>query len=281
MNDLLIVLASSGAGVLLLILAIWWGPKGHVAAAVEGKAAAHAENGMGEKLDNPALGVGAFYDAQTDAFLQVYGEVIQAFRTRDVRNLLDAQVKAIGLKEGLVAIDAGCGVAGPACYFAGETGAEIHAVTISAVQAEKARLKVMEKGLESQVKVVHGDYHELDALFPENSVDIVYFLESFGHSHDKEKAIAAAWKVLKPGGKLYIKDLFLKEVGREAHRAVMAREVERINTAYHYHIADLYAVLGKSRSSVDNGVRVPPVGPRGRRPMRPAHRLLFGPQCPR
>lgn len=193
--------------------------------------------------------VAEFYDATTDDFQKVYGDVIQAFRTHDLSNLLDYQAKMIGLEKGMVAIDAGCGVAGPACHFAQKTGARIEAVTISGVQAEKARAKVQSEDLENQVSVHHGDYHQLQGQFAENSVDRVYFLESFGHSHDKAKAIDSAFKVLKPGGKIYIKDLFLKEALRPEHKAVMDREVKRINDAYHYQIGDLYKVLAHFRKT--------------------------------
>lgn len=193
--------------------------------------------------------VGAFYDASTADFLKVYGEVIQAFRTRDPRQLLDYQIKAIGFKAGEVAVDAGCGVGGPACYFAAQTGVEIHALTISAVQAQLAQEQVAAKGLSAQVHVHHADYHQMGQLLPAASADVVYFLESFGHSHDKEAAIAAAWQVLKPGGRLYIKDLFLKEPLHPGHVPLMQREVDRINGAYRYHIADLYDVLRILRQS--------------------------------
>lgn len=175
--------------------------------------------------------------------------MIQAFRTRDLSNLLDYQIQAIGLEKGMLAIDAGCGIGGPACYFAAQSGCQIEAVTISGVQAEKARAKVATAGLEQQVRVHHGDYHALHELFSANSADRVYFLESFGHSHDKNAALDSAFQVLKPGGQLYIKDLFLKEPLRPEHAALMQREADRINKAYHYHIADLYAVLAHLRKS--------------------------------
>ena len=187
--------------------------------------------------------VGAFYDAHTTDFLQVYGEVIQAFRTRDLTHLLDYQRRAIGFQAGEVAVDAGCGVGGPACYFAKHADVEVHAVTISAEQARLAREKAAAEGLADRVHVHHADYHMLPALLPPASVDVVYFLESFGHSHDKDAALASAWQVLRPGGRLYIKDLFLKEPLHPGHVPLMQREVDRINAAYRYHIADLYAVL--------------------------------------
>lgn len=211
---------------------------------------------MGSKPELPATvptsgaaAVGEFYDATTQDFLKVYGEVIQAFRTRDLDKLLDYQVQAIGFKAGEVAVDAGCGVAGPACHFAAQTGVHIHAVTISAVQAGMARQNIADKGLSDRIQVHHADYHQLHQVLAPASVDVVYFLESFGHSHDKDAAIAAAWQVLKPGGRLYIKDLFLKEPLHPGHGPLMQREVDRINAAYRYHIADLYAVLRTLRKT--------------------------------
>lgn len=241
MSAPIIVLLAIGAGLLMLVAALLLGVGGHAVPAEEKAPARKPQPSQPEK------DVGAFYDAHTDAFLQVYGEVIQAFRTHDVRHLLDAQIAAMGLNSDQIAIDAGCGVAGPATYFAEKTGARIEAVTISAVQAELARTRIAEKGLAGQVQVHHGDYHKLDQLFPHNSADLVYFLESFGHSHDKEAALAAAWNALKPGGKLYIKDLFLKETDSVPHQVLMQREVDRINQAYRYNIADLHAVLSTLR----------------------------------
>lgn len=187
--------------------------------------------------------VGRFYDATTSDFVKVYGEVIQAFRTKNPETLLNYQIQAMGLKPEMVAIDAGCGVCGPACHFAAHSGASIQAVTISKVQAEKAKEKIDSRNLGDKVEVQVGDYHQLSSLFPKDHADVVYFLESFGHSHDHAAAIDSAWGVLKPGGMLYIKDLFLKEAVLPGHRPLMDREVQRINQAYRYNIADLYEVL--------------------------------------
>ena len=192
--------------------------------------------------------VGRFYDRNMDAFHEVYGEVIQCFRTVDVSRLLDLQAKTMGLAPGMKVLDAGCGVCGPAIYFAHHYGVNVDAVTISAVQAELARDRVRQAGMAERVRVTYGDYHELPQLFTAATYDVVYFLESFGHSHDKRAALTAAWEMLRPGGALYIKDLFIKEAAIEQHRAELAANVRRINEAYHYEIGDLYDVLRLVRS---------------------------------
>lgn len=187
--------------------------------------------------------VGEFYNEYNDKFLQVYGEVIQAFRTHDVGKLLDYQIEVMGFKPGMKVVDAGCGVCGPAIYFAQNAGVEVHAVTISKEQYEVAQMRISEAGVADKVKVYLGDYHELKNLLDSDGYDVVYFLESFGHSPYHQKAINSAWKVLKSGGLLYIKDLFRREPLLEEHAAKIEREIKKINEAYRYNIADLYEVL--------------------------------------
>lgn len=193
--------------------------------------------------NHSATEVGDFYNAQTDNFLKVYGEVIQAFRTNDVKKLLDYQIETIGFEPGQRVLDAGCGVCGPARFFAKNAGIQVEAITISEDQVEKSRAYIAAEGLEGNVNVTHGDYHQLEKYYEADSFDIVYFLESFGHATNHEQVLHSAWGMLKPGGKLYIKDLFIKEAAIESLKKDIRREVKNINDAYRYNIADLYEVL--------------------------------------
>jgi ubiquinone/menaquinone biosynthesis C-methylase UbiE len=187
--------------------------------------------------------VGEFYDRTNDAFVAVYGDVIQAFRTHDLGHLLHHQAAMMELKSGMKVLDAGCGVCGPALFFAQHYQVQIDAVTASKVQADAARERITAAGMGENVRVVQGDYHHLSTQFAAGTYDVVYFLESFGHSFDKQAAIASAWEMLKPGGRLYIKDLFVKEPSIPDHAAQIAHNVARINEAYRYNVGDLYAVL--------------------------------------
>ena len=188
--------------------------------------------------------VGQFYDDTHEQFLSVYGDVIQAFRTRDVTKLLDYQIESIGFQEGQHALDAGCGVCGPAIYFAQNAGITIEALTISQTQAEHAQQRIQEQKLGDVISVQQGDYHHLPALYEPESFDVVYFLESFGHAQSHQQVIHAAWQTLRPGGTLYIKDLFKKDAAIPAHAPKIAAEIDKINHAYHYNISDLYEFLG-------------------------------------
>jgi ubiquinone/menaquinone biosynthesis C-methylase UbiE len=190
-----------------------------------------------------AKAVGEFYDRTNEAFLKVYGDVIQAFRTRDLSNLLGYQANVMQLQSGMKVLDAGCGICGPAMYFAQNYSVHVDAITASEVQMQQAKERIKAAGLENQVHVKQGDYHQLSTYFPSGEYDVVYFLESFGHSPDKAAAIASAWEMLKPGGMLYVKDLFVKEPVIASHREEIQQNVARINEAYRYHVGDLNAVL--------------------------------------
>lgn len=199
------------------------------------------------KQNNFRHEVGKFYDEQTDNFIKVYGNVIQAFRTKNINTLLDYQINAIGLKNGMKVLDAGCGVCGPATYFAKQTGCNIDALTISEVQVEKAKLNITKNGLENNINIRKGDYHQLENYYPENTFDAVYFLESFGHAHNHQLVLDSVWKVLKPGGTIYIKDLFVKKALYKGMEIGIEKEITNINTAYRYNVPDLNTILDHVR----------------------------------
>ena len=205
-----------------------------------------AVNSAKSNLASPQQ-VGDFYNQYNEKFVQVYGDVIQAYRTTDVTKLLEYEIASIGFEKGMRVCDAGCGVCGPAIYFAQKCGVLVDAVTISEVQQKEGEKKIKEKNIEGQVKVHKGDYHELKNTFGEAQFDVVYFLESFGHSFDPTKAIESAWDVLKPGGTLYIKDLFRKLAVLPEHQPKIEYEIGRINDAYRYNVSDLNKVLDALR----------------------------------
>jgi cyclopropane fatty-acyl-phospholipid synthase-like methyltransferase len=197
--------------------------------------------------DAHARRVGQFYDTHHDSFLAVYGDVIQAFRTRNVADLLDYQIRSIGLTPGQRVLDAGCGVGAPAIYFAKNAGVSVDAITISERQCEAARLTVEAEQLQDCVRIVHGDYHRLNDYFSAGSYDVICFLESLGHSRDKMRVVGVCWEMLKPGGVLYVKDLFARVPLQSAHAEPIAREIRRINEAYRYEIGSLNTLMDDVR----------------------------------
>jgi ubiquinone/menaquinone biosynthesis C-methylase UbiE len=193
---------------------------------------------------NHSSNVGKFYNETTDKFLAVYGEIIQAFRTQNVGDYLKYTAENMKLSEKKKALDAGCGVAGPACYFAENfPNTQITAISISDVQIGKAQEKILEKKLEKQIHAEVLDYHKIAQHFPSQSFDLVYFLESYGHSSNKKELLHGVWEVLEPGGSVYIKDLFKREVENEWEQAYVDKICSDIDKAYEYNIGTLYETL--------------------------------------
>lgn len=187
--------------------------------------------------------VRSFYNLHTEKFLKVYGEVIQAFRSSNVNNYLDYTIQNAELKDEQKILDAGCGVGGPAAYFASKMNVDVEGLTISDFQVEKSKEVLSGKELKGKVNIRQGDYHELDNLYGKEKFDRVIFLESFGHSGNKTLLIEQSFHALKPGGILYIKDLFRREYPNEEDGKKIDKIINEINKAYCYHVADLHEVL--------------------------------------
>jgi len=206
--------------------------------------------------------VAEFYNQTTPKFLAVYGEIIQAFRTTNVDDYLRYTLQSAGIQNGMKIADAGCGVCGPASFFAQQLPQlQISACTISDVQAQLGTEKIIEKNVAAQIKITVGDYHLLDELLEQNTYDRVLFLESFGHSNNKAKAIQAARNVLKPGGKLYIKDLFIRQANTDWEQLRINHICGQINAAYEYQVGDLNEVITAIRQQgyIINFIRPPQV----------------------
>lgn len=63
----------------------------------------------------------------------------------------------------------------------------------------------LKKRVPKNVTLVEGDYNDL-SIFPENSFDIVFGVETICYAEDKKHVYGEIYKVLKPGGKLVIFD---------------------------------------------------------------------------
>lgn len=191
--------------------------------------------------------VGDFYNHTTGKFLEVYGEIIQAFRTTDVTVYLNYTIQNAELKDGQKILDAGCGVGGPASYFASKLNVEVEGITVSEVQVEKSKEIIAAKNLKGKVNIRQGDYHNMEEIYGKEVFDRILFLESFGHSNNKPLLIEKCFSALKPGGILYIKDLFVREHPNTEDGKKIDRIVDEINKAYCYQVADLHEVVATLR----------------------------------
>jgi ubiquinone/menaquinone biosynthesis C-methylase UbiE len=115
-----------------------------------------------------------------------------------------------GIKPGDYVLDAGCGLGGPSIDIANSIpNVRIEAIELSPKPVNQAKLLVAQAGLSDRIRVQEADFHDLP--FPDGVFDVVFFLETLCFSTTRQKALAEARRVLRPGGCLYIKDGFCKE----------------------------------------------------------------------
>jgi len=188
--------------------------------------------------------IGDYYNEWTGEYLEAYGTAIQAFRPDSEEELYAYIMKNADIQDGMHVLDAGCGVGGPSLFLAQHKDVKIDAINISAEQVRLAQQSAIAKDLDHKINVQQADYHNLDEIFPANTFDRILFLESFGHSPNPQELLGKAFKVLKPGGIIYLKDFFKKELPYEADkRAVHNLAIKNMDKVYFYNTPNLYHTL--------------------------------------
>jgi cyclopropane fatty-acyl-phospholipid synthase-like methyltransferase len=185
-----------------------------------------------------------YYDEKTAAYIEGFGEVFQGSRPESTEDLLHYIVEAAKITDGMKILDAGCGVCGPAAWFAEHLDVTIEALTISPVQVREAQTRVNARGVAGRIIVREGDFHKLEELYPPETFDRVLFLETICHSRDYRLVIEQAKRVLKPGGYLYIKDFYCQDFrSRPELREAQLQDLKKLNSVYRLVIPDLASTV--------------------------------------
>ena len=185
-------------------------------------------------LKETTADIPSFYDRWTELFQRGFGPVLQAgiIRTGDpLREDPEASVRVLadraGILDGDRVLDAGCGVAGPATIIARAFAhTRIDAITNSTVQARIARDIVARAELSDRVAIHVGDYESLP--FESSTFDVVCFFESTGYATDLDRMYSEAARVLAPGGRLYVKDVFSRSGGLEPDEREQLRRFDEL-----------------------------------------------------
>jgi len=187
--------------------------------------------------------VAKYYDDWNERYEAVFGDIYQHLQATDPEELLTHMAEVAELSDGERVLDAGCGICGPAIGFAQRADVRIDAVTVSPQQRERAREHVSEAGLDERITVHVGDFHRLGSLFEEGSFDLVYFLESLVHAHDPLTVLRSVHRVLRPGGRVYIKDFYRGRSDDPAEQRVIDECVAATNRICHLTIRNTEDVL--------------------------------------
>ena len=155
-----------------------------------------------------------FYDASSGLWESIWGEHMHhGYYGKNGNYKLDRREAQIELIEELLLwagcskdnpsqniIDVGCGIGGSTLYLADKFGSSATGITLSPVQASRAKERASEAGLSDRVSFEVAN--ALEMPFADNSFDLVWSLESGEHMPDKAKFLAECYRVLKPGGKM-------------------------------------------------------------------------------
>ncbi|KAK3066072.1 hypothetical protein LTR53_017718 [Teratosphaeriaceae sp. CCFEE 6253] len=128
------------------------------------------------------------------------------------------------LDNGSRVLDAGAGSGVVASYMA-QKGLLVEGVDLTPMHVADAQRVIRARGLEQQVSVRLGDYHDLpDADFHDASFDGIYTMETFVHADDPRKVLLNFYRLLRPGGVLVLHEAdfhwdseVLQEVLRLSH----------------------------------------------------------------
>lgn len=190
------------------------------------------------------------YDRFIEHYLTTYGTVIQSARppVNQVDDLLAHEFESAHLGPGMMVLDAGCGVGGPAMYFAErEPNLHVYGVTISSEQQKLATTTILKTTKLKNVTIQCGDYHELCKLYPPTVFDRVLFLESLCHAENMQKVMKETWTVLKANGCIYIKDYFRIDYSQDEQKhQIQNVYYDRMERDYHVRfrpVSDLLSLL--------------------------------------
>ncbi len=129
--------------------------------------------------------------------------------TDDIRTASDRTIEAMieklpKLSDASRVLDMGAGYGGAMRTLVRKTGCEAVCLNISETQNEYNLGKIRAAKLTGQIGVRHGVFEDVPA--DDESFDVVWSQDAFLHSDQRDKVLAEAFRVLKPGGHLIFTD---------------------------------------------------------------------------
>ena len=193
----------------------------------------------------------AYYDALKALLCELFGHDwhlgywLNAATVAESAQRLNAIMAArLALEPGMSVLDVGCGVGGSACFMARESGAQVVGISNSRPGLDEAERFAKQQGVDHLVSFRFGEMQEIP--FPDGSFDRVWSCEALHNVADKTSVVPELARVLRPGGRMVLGDLFL------LNPVIETADLERLRQ-FSFHLSTADAFIGALQNS---GIRV-------------------------
>lgn len=152
-----------------------------------------------------------FYDASSGLWEEIWGEHMhhgyygvdgteKKERRQAQIDLIEEILSWAGVNTAENILDVGCGIGGSSLYLAAKFDARATGITLSPVQANRAKERAKALNLSHRSEFLVANAQAMP--FADQSFDLVWSLESGEHMPDKTQFMQECYRVLKPGGTL-------------------------------------------------------------------------------
>ena len=184
--------------------------------------------------------VRAFYDSAAHCYESIMGHTwhhgdpsaeAEGRSALECCQLLEGEVvKLAQLGPGKRALDFGSGVGGPTTFMAQVSGAAIVGVSNNALLSQRASALAEKLSVpQATFLTIEDEDYKQFPQFPEASLDAVTFYESVCHLPDKASFFKAAYRILKPGGRLVGIDWLQRPFGTNVTEEQIMRFMQPVN----------------------------------------------------
>jgi len=149
----------------------------------------------------------------------------------------EALAQLADLRPGLEIADFCAGLGGPARYFAYTRGVRVTGIDLTPARVAGAAELTRLVGLTDRVTVIEGNVEQVPLA--DASVDVVLSQEAFLHLPHRDRAIAEAFRILRPGGRLAFTDWVAHQELSVADRQLLwdGMAVQRLESVPSYQVA--------------------------------------------
>lgn len=176
-------------------------------------------------------------DRQTEPYN--YSDIYEyaIFKTHPFKHPNDMDYYLAELRNGMVILDAGCGLLGSAVYFANNLPkSKIHAVSNGGSKYQiEIKKKIKNNQMNDKIIPHFNDYHNINKIFKSKTFDRILFIESFGYSNDVQNLLNKCYNLLKIGGKVYIRTIIMPKTNNNFLKNQYSKIQQHLNGYIHYH----------------------------------------------